>query len=66
MDTARTVEDDHVALMNELIGEGVQFAMGCYTDVVGRCKPRSFRSENCPGCWPDRNGTPRGGSAAWA
>lgn len=40
MDTIRAVADDHIQLMNELIGEGVEFAMGCYTDVVGRPKAK--------------------------
>lgn len=48
MDTARNVDGNHVDLMNELVNEGVQFAMGCYTDVVGRCKAKIVPIEELP------------------
>ena len=40
MDTAKIIESDHISLMEELKKDGVEYAMGCFIDVSGRCKSK--------------------------
>ncbi|MDQ1357969.1 MAG: glutamine synthetase [Acidimicrobiaceae bacterium] len=40
MDTARTVNPDHTALTDDLKRDGVEFAIGAFIDITGRCKSK--------------------------
>ncbi len=40
MDTARTVNAEHTALAEDLRRDGVEFAVGSFIDIAGRCKSK--------------------------
>ncbi|MGY1618198.1 hypothetical protein ACI797_15775 [Geodermatophilus sp. SYSU D00691] len=48
MDTVHDMEDAHRALAAELAGQGVEFAMGGWTDVHGRSKSKMVPIDHLP------------------